>query len=422
MKSLRLRLTLFNTAITGAVLVSLTVLCLFASERNMKDNAFQSFQNNMNRVCNYLDEEDQVKLSWLRQMEETDGTIISIQDQGRALFSAGFYNNQENAAQNFQKAFAMAHDQPVRVDEQLHFTMSGTEYFYTGYSRISKGEGELEVVLLYPLTTLEHGIARQRFIVCVGVVAALQLLVLFSWSFTGKMLRPIQENQRRQAEFVAAASHELRTPLAGILSAAGAMEKAEAKDRQHFYSMIQQEGQRMTRLIGDMLTLASGDSGNWDMALKPTELDMLLLSTYEIFSSRVKEKGLKLRISLPEDEVPVMQLDPERLEQVLAVLLDNAMAYTPAPGTIELSLSVLGNKVRIAVEDSGPGVPDAEKKSIFHRFHRSEKARSDPGHFGLGLSIASEIVGRLGGSIWVEDSALGGAAFILEFSNHKKLP
>ncbi len=105
---------------------------------------------------------------------------------------------------------------------------------------------------------------------------------------------------------------------------------------------------------------------------------MLLLSTYEIFSSRVKEKGLKLRISLPEDEVPVMQLDPERLEQVLAVLLDNAMAYTPAPGTIKLSLSVLGNKVRIAVEDSGPGVPDAEKKSIFHRFHRSEKARSDP--------------------------------------------
>lgn len=415
-KHLRLRLTLFNTAITGAVLVSLTFLCLFVSEKNIRDNAYESFQNNMNRVCAYLQEGNQVSLSWLHQMESTDGCIVSILDQGKPLFSTGFYRNQEQALAGFQQALQQVHRTNSKLDSgnQHLFFMEGSENYYAGISRIYKNEGNLDVILLYPLRQMEQGIFRQRIIVWTGAAVALGLLGLFSWCFTGKMLKPIQENQQRQAEFVAAASHELRTPLAGILSAAGAMEKAEGTDKVHFYGMIQREGQRMTKLIGDMLTLASGDSGSWEVIRKPVELDMLLLNVYEIFLPRAREKSLKLTIGLPEQDMPIMQLDPERMEQALGVLLDNAISYTPVQGKIQLNLTIRENRARVTVSDSGPGVPDAEKEKIFQRFHRSEKARTDRGHFGLGLSIAAEIVELHGGKLWVEDAPMGGAAFIME--------
>lgn len=415
-KHLRLRLTLFNTAITGAVLVSLTFLCLFVSEKNIRDNAYESFQNNMNRVCTYLQEGNQVSLSWLHQMESTDGCMVSILDRGKPLFSTGFYRNQEQALAGFQQALQRGHQTNSQSDSgnQRLFFMEGAENYYAGISRIDKNEGSLDVILLYPLRQMEQGISRQRVIVWTGAAVALGLLGLFSWCFTGKMLKPIQENQQRQAEFVAAASHELRTPLAGILSAAGAMEKAEGADKAHFYGMIQREGQRMTKLIGDMLTLASGDSGSWEVNRKSAELDMLLLNVYEIFLPRAREKELKLTIGLPEQDVPMMQLDPERMEQALGVLLDNAISYTPVQGKIQLRLTLHENRARVTVSDSGPGVPDAEKEKIFQRFHRSEKARSDRGHFGLGLSIAAEIVELHGGKLWVEDAPMGGAAFIME--------
>ncbi len=414
MKRLRIRLTLFNTAVVGVVLMGLTLFSLILSERSMRDNVFQNFLNNQNRLLNTLHQEDQIKLAWLQEFENTDQTLICIWDHGRPLFSAHQKRYQQTL--DFERAREIAHEFNIDPGEQFQFTIKGKRNYYAGYSRLLKGKGELETVLLYPLESLNQKITRQRILVWTGAGTALGILAMFSWYFMGRILRPIEENKRKQAEFIAAASHELRTPLAGILSAAEAMEKGTKEDRKRFSGIIRQEGQRMTRLIGDMLTMASSESGKWVIAPRPTELDMLLLSVYEIFASRVKEKGLKLCISLPEADVPSLEIDPERLEQVLGILMENAMAYTPAPGTIALSLSVMEKKIRLTVPDSGPGIPDEEKKRIFDRFYRRERGRSDPSHFELGLSIASELLHRMDGSLWVENSSLGGAAFHIEFS------
>ena len=231
------------------------------------------------------------------------------------------------------------------------------------------------------------------------------------------MLRPIRENQQRQAQFIAAASHELRTPLTAILSAASAWERAECLSpaRQTVFSdIIRREGKRMSRLIGDMLTLASADSQSWEVRAEAAELDMLLLMVYETYFPLAKEKGLTLSLTLPETDAPAMQLDKDRILQVLSILLDNALAYTPAPGEIRLGLNWGRSSARITVSDSGPGVPDGEKQHIFERFHRGETARSHRSHFGLGLCIAAEIVKLHKGKLWVEDAKGGGAAFILE--------
>lgn len=170
----------------------------------------------------------------------------------------------------------------------------------------------------------------------------------------------------------------------------------------------------MSRLIGDMLTLANSDSKNWVLQRENVELDMLLLEVYEVQYPQAREKGLTLNLSLYEQNIPTMKLDKDRIIQVLSILLDNARNLTPAPGKIELELTRHRNRVRIRVSDTGPGVPDSEKSKIFERFYRGERSRSSRGHFGLGLCIAAQIVKQHQGRIWVQDAAGGGAEFVVE--------
>lgn len=424
-KHLRWKLTAFNTVITGAILVGMTLLCLFISERNTRAQTFRNFSGNLSTVSSYLGERNQLSATWLRQMESSGRFCISIQDGGTPLFSMGLSAERNNLAPEFQQARDRAGSEfdlnsvSARNGGSCAFSLQGEDGtgYFAGVSLIPKNGSMLELVLLYPLAEMESGILRQRLAVCLAALLAIGLLGIFSWCFTGKMLRPIQENQRRQTQFIAAASHELRTPLTAILSAASAWERAEcASPAQQtlFSDMIRREGKRMSRLIGDMLTLASADSQSWEVKTETTEPDMLLLMVYETYSPLAKEKGLALSLSLPETDVPALELDKDRMIQVLSILLDNAVSYTPAPGRIRLGLQLGKNSLRVTVSDTGPGVPDSEKQRVFERFHRGEKARSDRAHFGLGLCIAAEIVKRHRGKLWVEDAKGGGAAFILE--------
>lgn len=422
---LRWKLTAFNTVITGAILLGMTLLCLIISERNTRAQSFQNFSGNLNTVSSYLGVQNQLSAAWLRQTENSGGFYISIRDGDTPLFSMGLSSERNNLAPEFQRARDRAGSEfdlnsvSARNGGSCAFSLRGEDGagYFAGVARISKNSSVLELTLLYPLTEMENGIHRQRMVVCTAALVAVVLLGAFSWCFTGKMLRPIRENQQRQAQFIAAASHELRTPLTAILSAGSAWERAECLSpaRQTVFSdIIRREGKRMSRLIGDMLTLASADSQSWEVRCEEVEPDMLLLMVYETYFPLAKEKGLALSLTLPERDAPAMQLDKDRILQVLSILLDNALAYTPAPGEIRLGLNWGRSSARITVSDSGPGVPDGEKQHIFERFHRGETARSHRSHFGLGLCIAAEIVKLHKGKLWVEDAKGGGATFILE--------
>lgn len=416
---LRWKLTAFNTFITGAILVGLTLLCLFVSEKDTRNQAFQNFTGTLGTASAYLGSQNQISVTWLRQMESTGRVCISIRDGDTPLFSMGLSEEGQRLEADYQLAREYAQTDyrlSTRTGGSCTFSMEGKagQHYFAGVALISKGDRALELIFLYPLAELEQGILRQRMVVGIGLGVGLVLLWVFSWCFTGKMLRPIQESQQRQTRFTAAASHELRTPLAAILSAASAMEGADPTQQARFSDMIRREGQRMTRLIGDMLTLTSADNQSWDIRPEPVEPDMLLLEVYETYLPLSKEKGLKLSLSLPEELGQKGSWDRQRIVQVLSILLDNAMSYTPAPGEIRLEQVWSRGCARMRVCDTGPGVPDPEKSRIFQRFHRGEKARSDRAHFGLGLSIAWEIVKYHRGKLWVEDAPGGGAVFVLE--------
>ena len=407
---LRWKLTAFNSVITSGIMICLVLLCLSLSERNTKDQTYKNFTDTVYAVSSYMEVQNQISDDWLQQMEADPNVHISVLDAGMPLFSMTLSPEKEKLEPVFQTAWEIA-QLPSGKNGYRLFCMDG---YYAAAYRIEKQDSMVDLILLYSLAQMEAGIQNQRVLVFLASFAAVFVLVIFSWLFTGKMLRPIQENQRRQTEFIAAASHELRTPLAAILSAASAMERAEPMQRSQFSDMIHREGNRMSRLIGDMLTLSSSDSKGWALQKQPVELDMLLLEVYEAHYPLAKEQGIELTLSLYEQNVPSMNLDRDGINQVLSILLDNARYHTPTPGKIELELTVHRKNVQIRVSDTGPGVPDDEKRRIFERFYRSEKSRSHRGHFGLGLSIAAEIVKKHNGRIWVQDATIGGAEFVVE--------
>lgn len=407
---LRWKLTAFNSVITSGIMICLVLLCLSLSERNTKDQTYKNFTDTVYAVSSYLDVQNQISDDWLRQMEADPNVHISVLDAGMPLFSMTLSPEKEKLEPVFHTAWEIA-QLPSGKNGYRLFGMDG---YYAAAYRIEKQDSMVDLILLYSLAQMDAGIQNQRVLVFLASSVAVFVLVIFSWLFTGKMLRPIQENQQRQTEFIAAASHELRTPLAAILSAASAMERAEPMRRSQFSDMIHREGNRMSRLIGDMLTLSSSDSKAWVLQKQPVELDMLLLEVYEAQYPLAKEQGIGLTLSLYEQNVPSMNLDRDRINQVLSILLDNARNHTPASGKIKLELTVHRKNVQIRVSDTGPGVPDNDKRKIFERFYRSEKSRSHRGHFGLGLSIAAEIVKKHNGRIWVQDATIGGAEFVVE--------
>ncbi len=422
-KGLRRKLTAFNTAITGAILLGMTLLCLFVSERDTYARAFQTFSDNLTTASAYLEGQNRLSVTWLQKMEGGGRNYISIRDGNNPLFSMELSSQRSRLAPEFRKTRMRAQQEYGLSVEQggrgsCAFSLEGE--YYAGLALVPKNGAVLEIIILYPLKALEGSIHRQRAVVAAGEVLALGLLWVFSWYFTGKLLKPIAENQQRQARFTAAASHELRTPLATILSAADLMEQPE--QQAHFSRIIRREGQRMARLIGDMLTLASADSQNWEIHPEKLEPDMLALGVYETFQPQAKEKGLSLTLTLPEESVPEGYYDKDRIGQVLSILFSNAISYTPSPGAVGLTLEHRRNAIRFRVWDTGPGVPDGEKEKIFERFYRGEGARSGRTHFGLGLCIASEITRLHKGKLWVEDNPGGGSVFLLELPLSGKSP
>jgi signal transduction histidine kinase len=192
------------------------------------------------------------------------------------------------------------------------------------------------------------------------------------------------------------------------------MEMAEDEKRKRFSNMIVSEGTRMSRLIDDLLTLARMDSAQLSISMASVELDTLLLDTAEKFDSLAAEKQISLSITLPEEALPPCLGDRERLIQVFSILLDNAISYTPKGGRIGLSLKLHHGKLQVRIADSGPGIPDDAKELIWNRFYRVDQSHNDRAHFGLGLSIAREIILKHKGGIRAEDAAdYGGAAFLV---------
>lgn len=215
-------------------------------------------------------------------------------------------------------------------------------------------------------------------------------------------------------DFVANVSHELRTPVTVIRGYAetlcsGLISKDPAT-AERFANVIKNHAERLTSLISDLLTLSQLEVQGRTLTLAPCDLNERLQHCCELVKPKAEEKEISIRISpLPPGKILA---DAQRLDQILFNLLDNAVKYTPNGGAVTIKVSSEGEMMRIAIDDTGPGVPEAAHQRIFERFFRADAGRSrEEGGTGLGLAIAKHLVGLHGGTIGVTNRREGGSSF-----------
>ena len=225
----------------------------------------------------------------------------------------------------------------------------------------------------------------------------------------------IRQLEKIRRDFVANVSHELRTPVTIIKGyaetlLAGALENPNQAAR--FVGIVHSHAERLASLIGDLLTLSQLESGTVGMESRSVSLPEAVEHVVALLEQKIHERRIKVDCTGLAD-APAVLADPGRLEQVFVNLLDNAVKYTPAGGSVTLSAQTDGDRVTVAVKDTGIGIPSRDLPRIFERFYRVDSARSrDEGGTGLGLAIVKHIVQLLGGAVSVESSGQGSTFYV----------
>ena len=424
--------TLLCGGSTAAITVIMPLFYLRVSEKSLYDNQFRSFQNDISTITASLEQSNSVSMQWLARIEAQNGYSILIVDNGTPFLYNDLHSIDDPISQSLFSESLDAYNASIEVENldpegntysgiwhsEYEFTSPTTgDSFYASLIDIERNRILSQIIILFPLSSLYASIMSQRILFLLIDLCAVIALFTFSWVFTGKLLKPLQQNHEKQLQFVAAASHELRTPLSVILASNECCQTASEEERVSFSQTIRGEGKRMNNLIDDMLTLAHSGMSRFQIEQKSVELDTLCLNAYEAFEPLCEQKCIELSLQLPDAPLVRCNCDPDRIAQVLSILLHNALSYTPEGGQINLSLFYRKERktyFEIVVTDTGIGITDAEKPHIFDRFYRAEKSRSTKGHFGLGLSIAYEIVTGHHGKISVRDNPLGGSIFTVK--------
>ena len=216
-----------------------------------------------------------------------------------------------------------------------------------------------------------------------------------------EMLGSLEEAYQAQRRFVADASHELRAPLTAIQGNLELLRRHPDKppaEQREAVSEANREAEQLAQLVADLLALARADAG-LSLRRQRVELDRILLDSFS--AARHLARGQS--IDIEGLEPALVEGDPDRLKELLLILLDNALRYTPSGGRVTLDLRRNGKTAEVTVRDTGVGIAPEDLPRVFERFYRTDPARArDPGGTGLGLSIARWIVEQHGGNVWLE--------------------
>jgi two-component system phosphate regulon sensor histidine kinase PhoR len=351
----------------------------------MNDMAIQ-LETQMNRVSTEKNRLDTILSSMGEGVMVTDnnGTVTLANPSFRTLFSLGEYVEGESLIELTR--------QPV-----LHNALKKV---------LNAGEEILEEITLQPpeeKTILTHWVPLQENGTMTGVVAVFH------------DISDLKRLEKIRRDFVANVSHELRTPVAVIKGYAETLisdgQKIEPERVAHFSKIIHNHAERLTILIGDLLTLSQLESGKLELNLQPIVIQGAVNRAFSLLEPKAKDKEITMLQKLTHADTPVLA-DLGRLEQVLINLLDNAIKYTLQKGSITVFTEDFGTKIRVNVSDTGIGIPAKDLPRIFERFYRVDAARSrELGGTGLGLSIVKHIVQAQGGMVSVESSPGKGSTF-----------
>lgn len=426
MKTLRKRLTALYTITTGTIFL-LMIGAFFLSSTKERGNArLEQFQVVWNSLTSRLLSSDSFSYGFLSQTETDYQMIIHIRENGTPLSFPGSWHPATDRQELIRLAQARAEAQGVFMDRApissafaatSLMTIEGQnrDSYYAAVMAAAHKSGVRSICVVCCIPPVRDTMGGLVLYLCILAALGIFALGLISWKFVGWSLRPVEESRQKQAQFIASASHELRSPLA-VLRSAVAVLSSSPGERDSLLSVIDSECSRMSRLIDDMLLLAAADAKTWTLRFQDVDMDTLLIDLFEAFQPSCREKNIRLRLELPDSSLPRIQGDPQRIRQLLLILLDNAAHYTPSGSSVHIRASVCSRNHMLAVQviDEGCGIPDENKPYIFDRFYQADSSRSDKQHFGLGLSIARELTELHHGTIKLSDAEQGGSCFTVE--------
>jgi signal transduction histidine kinase len=210
-------------------------------------------------------------------------------------------------------------------------------------------------------------------------------------------------------------AHELRTPLSLILGHAEAVHDGVLKPTRENFEIIREEAFRLEHLVDDLRILSLADAGELSINLQEVSPQKLLKDVQATYHHIARQRDVKIKVDVASD-IPMLNIDPVRMTQVLTNILDNALHHTPEGGQVNLSAQKVQGGVELAIQDSGPGIEGNDVNRIFERFYRTDSARHrDEGGSGLGLAIAKSIVQAHNGQIWAESAPGQGLKIVIRF-------
>jgi len=221
----------------------------------------------------------------------------------------------------------------------------------------------------------------------------------------------LKELDRLKSDFIHTVSHDLRSPLTAILGYTELVERTGPlnSNQQDFLHRLQGSIHHITTLVNDLLDLGRLDAG-FDTRRELVQLENVLKYSLDMFDAQAKKKNIKLSIDIAKD-LKGLRANPIRIRQMLDNLVGNAIKYTPANGSVRISMSMQDYQIVLKIEDTGPGIPQDEQGRVFEKFFRATNAPEHAEGSGLGLAIVKSIVESHQGRVWVESTIGKGSSF-----------
>lgn len=332
------------------------------------------------------------EIKW-KNFIRTQGTALDLEDIGYCVFQIDDYKQPHILFQTFTNK---TDEELLRYAKKYSLTWKKTHQTYK-YIYIYKLRKK-QLMLISSAPALQATIPA--IVLCIFLLFGGLILFTFSSRIISRWLtQPIEDMISSEKKFISNASHELKTPLAVIRANTQLLQKEISADNKHL-EYIHQETERMIVLVNKMLTLVRLDTAQNQAQPKRFRVDEALYDIIYPMESVAYEKKICMTSEIQEE----MYIDgiEDQIQNLLSILLNNAISYTPEYGEIVIRAYIQAKKFYLKVSNSGDPIPEEIRDRLFERFFRADEAHEDNGHYGLGLSIARSIVANHGGRIRVD--------------------
>lgn len=332
------------------------------------------------------------EIKW-KNFIRTQGTALDLEDIGYCVFQIDDYKQPHILFQTFTNK---TDEELLRYAKKYSLTWKKTHQTYK-YIYIYKLRKK-QLMLISSAPALQATIPA--IVLCIFLLFGGLILFTFSSRIISRWLtQPIEDMISSEKKFISNASHELKTPLAVIRANTQLLQKEISADNKHL-EYIHQETERMIVLVNKMLTLVRLDTAQNQAQPKRFRVDEALYDIIYPMESVAYEKKIRMTVDIQKE----MYIDgiEDQIQNLLSILLNNAISYTPEYGEIVIRAYIQAKKFYLKVSNSGDPIPEEIRDRLFERFFRADEACEDNGHYGLGLSIASSIAANHGGRIRVD--------------------